>query len=68
MSDDVIHAPWSEIEVLHLNAFQHDDIFHPYTCVCQEKLVATKDGWFCPSCNGIVQTNALKISAEAEIK
>jgi hypothetical protein len=61
---ETIHAPWDELTVLSLNEYQHDKNFHPYTCVCQEVLVATKDGWFCPMCGKIVQTTALKSSTE----
>ena len=67
MSDEnieIIHAPWNEVQIIQLNKYQHSNEVHPYTCVCQEVLVATKDGWFCPMCGKVVQTTALKDSVE----
>lgn len=46
-------------EVVSLNEFQRSGVFHPFTCGTKEKhgrgdaeeLVATLDGWVCPSCD-----------------
>lgn len=67
---DISRAPWTDEEVKSLNEFQKCKAWHPFTCgdcgeclVPQKSrvLVATKDGWECPSCNSqcaptIVQT------------
>lgn len=47
-----IHAPWSEAQVAALNAYQHDDRFHPFTCGNGHgQLVAKADGWQCDACD-----------------
>ena len=43
-----VQAPWSDDIVERLNAFQHSDMFHPYTCGdCRSDLIATNAGWKC---------------------
>ena len=61
MSDGKIHAPWTGTQVAALNEYQHDQWFHPFTCAyCRESLgtedddrllVATVNGWECPTCD-----------------
>lgn len=62
MSDKRV-APWTDEEVAALNAYQEGGWFHPFTCGrCRDadpdfplkdehKLVATNDGWICPTCD-----------------
>lgn len=56
---NVIRAPFTAEEVEALNAWQQR---HPFTCgrcrdasawplTSQHELVATKDGWVCPTCD-----------------
>lgn len=47
------HAPWNDETIARLNAHQHDDRFHPYTCGYDSRhiLVATREGWKCPECD-----------------
>ena len=48
----MLNAPWSEEQVLLLNKYQNEGLFHPYTCGnCREILIATKDGWICNKCD-----------------
>ncbi len=54
-----IYAPFEEKIVKALNEWQQMGLVHPYTCNTKEKhsegqdnkLIATKQGWGCPSCN-----------------
>jgi hypothetical protein len=43
-------APWTQEQVDKLNKWQNAGLFHPFTCGNGHTLVATKDGWICPSC------------------
>lgn len=46
-----IKAPFTDDQVKHLNEYQNNDRFHPFTCGtvgCIESLVATNAGWVCP--------------------
>lgn len=53
-----VQAPWSSEVVDALNEWQCDQRVHPYTCAHrgdgrhrdEGKLIATPDGWVCPSC------------------
>lgn len=50
---DTVEAPFTEDQVDSLNGFQVAGLFHPFTCggaSCRDDLVATVDGWVCPSC------------------
>lgn len=51
---DQIKAPFTEEQVEKLNAWQKLGFVHEFTCDNNHKgnrvLVATKDGWKCPSC------------------
>jgi len=47
-----IKAPWPDEFVEQLNENQHNGKYPPYTCdECEDEMVATKDGWICPSCD-----------------
>jgi hypothetical protein len=50
----VIEAPWTDEQVANLNRWQKAGDVHPFTCPNHHKgdrdLVATNDGWQCPSC------------------
>jgi hypothetical protein len=49
MTDEKIFAPWTEEQVILLNAMQAEESLHPYTCrYCNRILVATDAGWICP--------------------
>jgi hypothetical protein len=53
---DIVHAPWSLEQVIALNDYQRRDDFHEYTCAHDHGeesrvLVATQNGWVCPSCD-----------------
>jgi hypothetical protein len=55
--------PWTPEQVAALNRYQHGGWFHPFTCAhCRDAdprwpspdehiLVATEDGWTCPTCD-----------------
>jgi len=46
-----IHAPFTPAQVEHLNNWQIDGRVVPLTCgKCRTDLVATVDGWICPTC------------------
>jgi hypothetical protein len=59
----IIHAPFSEAEVVALNRFQNSGAFHPFTCPNRSDtphrwdgfdkgiLVATTAGWTCADCD-----------------
>ena len=65
MSKDIIVAPWTDEQIKNLNEYQNNDHFHPYTCPSHHEergyglgtgdshriLIATKDGWKCPTCD-----------------
>lgn len=41
---------FTEDEILSLNEFQQSGSMHPFTCQnCRNELVATKEGWMCPT-------------------
>lgn len=51
---DLIHPPWSPLQVATLNRLQRSGLMHPFTC-CGEAhafnsptLIATANGWRCP--------------------
>lgn len=59
-----LNAPFTEDQVYRLNQYQDDEWFHPFTCCgpdgCRDrlgtegndrKLIATVDGWICPTCD-----------------
>lgn len=49
-----IHKPFTDDQVDSLNEYQTSDVCHPFTCggeACRNVLVATNDGWTCPSCD-----------------
>ena len=47
---DRLTVPFTDEQVKNLNAFQHAGCVHPFTCGnCRADLVATKDGWICPT-------------------
>ena len=50
-----IDAPWTDEQVRCLNRFQQYAFVHPFTCVNAHEgdrvLVATREGWRCPSCS-----------------
>jgi hypothetical protein len=53
---DPVFAPWTPEQVEALNAYQKLGYVHEFTCHFDhgEKsrvLVATEDGWHCPSCD-----------------
>mgnify|MGYP001241801252 CR=1 FL=1 len=59
----IITAPFTEAQVTRLNEWQKNKKVHPFTCgQCrdadpefplrdQHELVATEDGWICPTCD-----------------
>lgn len=52
MADGLVYAPWTEDEVVALNAFQRSGRMHPFTCggehPLHQTLIAERDGWHCP--------------------
>lgn len=51
-------APWDAVTVACLNRYQAESRFHPFTCPNDHiddprgrNLVATAEGWICPSCD-----------------
>lgn len=54
-TDNIIKAPFTDDQVDALNEFQHLGFVHEFTCKNNHPgnnvLIATKDGWICPSCN-----------------
>lgn len=45
-----ITAPFTVEQADALNRYQRAGQFHPYTCgKCRQVLVATENGWICPS-------------------
>jgi len=46
-----VFAPWTDEQVQNLKEFQEFEPMHPFTCVCREKLIPTKDGWICSKCD-----------------
>lgn len=51
---NIITAPFTEEQVKNLNEFQNLGFIHEFTCGNDHSgnrvLVATKDGWICPTC------------------
>jgi hypothetical protein len=50
----IINTPWDDNTIKVLNKYQQSGWVHPYTCGdenCRDVLIATKDGWTCPSCD-----------------
>lgn len=54
----IVRAPWTESQVENLNIYQNIGIMHPFTCGKRDNLhekgdllVATTEGWICPSCD-----------------
>ncbi len=49
---DLIHAPWSPVQVAALNRVQRSGRMHPFTCGASHPLhvtlIAETDGWHCP--------------------
>ena len=66
-----IYVPWSEEQVLALNAMQAAGFMHEYTCGnegCHRILVAIDEGWLCPSIGcGYTQGWAHEPMTEAEL-
>lgn len=51
---DIIKAPFTDEQVRNLNEYQKLGFVHEFTCVNKHEdrtLVATNDGWICPSCD-----------------
>jgi len=52
---DVLRAPWTDQQVSKLNRFQRLGHVHEFTCPnnhdSDRVLVASNDGWHCPSCD-----------------
>lgn len=52
----ILETPWTDDQVISLNAYQHCEWHHPFTCGEREPdntphvLVATNEGWHCPKC------------------
>lgn len=52
-----IEAPFTPEQVRALNAYQHSQRHHPFTCInrhdseAERILVADSDGWHCPTCD-----------------
>lgn len=49
-----LHAPWTDVQVKNLEAYQLNDYVHPYTCgtdQCGRNLVPTPKGWMCLQCS-----------------
>lgn len=52
--EDAAGLVWTDDEVFGLNAGQHDDRFHGYTCGNDSRhrpLIATRQGWRCADCD-----------------
>lgn len=49
---DLIHSPWSPLQVATLNRCQRSGLMHPFTCASahplHQTLIAETDGWHCP--------------------
>lgn len=53
-TDDKTTVPWSDETCFALNAHQHNQSFHPYTCGNDSRhrpLIATPQGWRCADCD-----------------
>ena len=53
-----VQAPWTDDQVKCLNDFQQAGYVHPFTCGgedCRMDLIATNNGWICPSGCGYTQ-------------
>lgn len=54
-SNNIIHAPFTEEQVVNLNNWQKDGRFHPFTCGSgqhkTQSLIAGTSGWHCPLCD-----------------
>lgn len=53
MATELVEAPFSVDQIQSLNEYQKAGIFHPFTCGtdgCRDDLIATGEGWRCPSC------------------
>lgn len=64
-----IKAPWTTEQVEQLNRYQKGHYMHPYTCggeECRQDLIATADGWVCPSCE-YRQDWAHEVSADQNV-
>lgn len=52
--ESIIEAPWTNEQVANLNAWQRAGHVHEFTCPNHHDgsrvLIATVDGWRCPSC------------------
>lgn len=56
---DKIYSPFTPDQVKHLNAYQGNSFWHPFTCARRDDtlhpdegaLVATIGGWICPYCD-----------------
>lgn len=47
-------VPWSDAQILALEAWQRNDQVHPYTCGHDSNhalLVPTREGWVCSDCD-----------------
>lgn len=48
----MVEAPWTKEQVAHANEFQQSGTMHPFTCTTDSTmLVATTEGWICPTCD-----------------
>lgn len=54
-SKNVIKAPFTDEQVNNLNRYQKLGFIHEFTCGNEHEgdntLIATKDGWICPTCD-----------------
>jgi hypothetical protein len=50
---ELIFVPWSKEIVEKLTEYQQSGLYHPYTCMCGEILIATSSGWVCVKCDYI---------------
>ena len=53
MSEQV-NSPFTDDQVASLNTSQRAGVFHSFTCGtenCRGILVASREGWHCPSCS-----------------
>lgn len=54
VTNDVVKAKWSDEQCFRLNAHQHNQEVHPYTCGNDSRhrpLIATENGWRCADCD-----------------
>jgi hypothetical protein len=57
----MVHAPFSDEQVLLLERYQEAGAFHPYTCCQHRSMQPRRAGLYCPDC-GRLQTWVLRSS------